>query len=375
MIPPIIAPTRWKASDGREYWLGVSFTAGHSSNEPVTPSPSVKFIPESFKQHLNRIKQNLSMISSTFRVPSAKRERVESACPLVDLIGPSPRDLVLPLVLSTEEQRSWELAYALSCLAGADLGVWENRIYWATGQVNGDQISVAEDTLPAKLDFVFNQHGLLHFFVGSSSVSQSPADVTLTNATTLTQIFTDPSSPLSRQLLDPFRYSNQGVPTCLEDYLKTETFETRLDNKDELVAILSDPDNRLVLVSSPIGWGKTALVAKALREYASPVYVSDFKEKRQMFEAIDCLLDGIRVTDDESVDIESDVSYVATKLRSRLPSNTLLVFVNTSLNRKQTPSTEVQELIWSLLRFGFRCVVELWDLEGWHQREYLSRSR
>ena len=378
MIPPIIAPVRWRTTDDKDCWIGISFTPGQGSNEPITRSSNVIFTASAYREHLNRLKNNLGILLADFNIPFPKQQQVASACPSVDLFRPVPSNLLLPVKLAVEEQRSWELAYLLSCMASADLGIWEHISYWATGQVSGEwEVDVGVDTLDEKVDFVFNQDiGRVHFFLPTEdSYEDRPPDVTLTNVTKLNHLFIDPRSPLSRQSIDPLRFSNLGIPTSLLDFLYPETFDTRVGTKDDLLKILKDQAKRLVLVSSPIGWGKTTLLANALYEHRGPVYVSDFKNVRNSLEAADCLLKGIAITEDEAADIETDINHVATKLNSRLPSNTLLVFVNTSLNSEQTPSPAVQEMIWLLLRNNFRCIVELWDLESWQQREYLTHTQ
>lgn len=372
--PPITAPVLVTTESGEDHWLGVSFipSTDLGSNEPITPTREVDFISP-YKHHLNALKVNLSNLLARDGVPRDQQQKVEYACPRVVLFGELPDRVSLPIKLSTTEQRSWELAYLLSCLSAADLGVWNSNCeYWATGEVNGEEISAEGKSLLEKKEFVFNLGGRGHFFFPkeNSTDERIPINKTVTEITTITQLFSATASPFNQRRLDSFRFSEIGTPGCLVHYLKPATFDTRNNIENDLIQILKDRGKQLVLVSSPIGWGKTTLLARALAHYALPVYVTDLENVLTSHETVGCLLKGFRITYDDTLDIDGNLGNVARELNAKLPPQTLLVFLNCSLNANNRPSTEVQGIINVLLRSGYRCVVELWDMTGWQQREF-----
>lgn len=192
--------------------------------------------------------------------------------------------------------------------------------------------------------------------------------------------FTPPGSNTveAENLADAFyqRFSPTGLPPSYVEFSTHKEYEiSRSDILCKLIEILEDDRNRLAVVSSPIGWGKTTLIVRALSKYARPVLITDLTGVRQQKKAVARLLDGIRISETELPDLDSNLNLVAAKLGSLLPPQTTLVFLNTSLNEEQKPAPEVLELIFALLRSNYRCVVEVWDLVEWQQRNFLDKTK
>ena len=99
------------------------------------------------------------------------------------------------MTLSTEEQRSWEMAYLLSCLAAAGIGAFSTDVrYVATGHLDDGRFVAAD--LEEKLRYVLGLDGRIVFLTpgGQDRVSTDKCVVLVPDVRALLE---HPRSPLS----------------------------------------------------------------------------------------------------------------------------------------------------------------------------------
>lgn len=362
-MPTIHAPVR--LTNGK--WAAVRFTPATGQTECYTcPDSSVSFqdttgsnvlSPES---HLERLK------SKAIAVLPGARDAIRAACPAVSLV--SGQELGSgPIVLSLSEDRSWELAYVLSCFATA--GKWDDAwMYWATGEI-GDDGKLAARDVSEKLTFVLDQPGRLNFLLPDDArnvVEQSAVpDRLFTFLKDVGSLLLEATSPLSKPLVDFTRFSSVGSPPVLAEFLNPTTFVTRRPFEQTLASLLRDNQKRLILLTSPFGWGKTTVLARALRSAGNPVLVVDLAGAKTRREGIDATLQKMRgQLERDFEEVDQNQWRVASLLRQIVPS-AVLVFINGNVNALEKFPSEIQQFIVSLVHEHFRCVVECWSPADW----------
>src|SRR5688500_8521426 len=127
-------------------WVAVRFIPALADVESYTsPDGSVVFRDTSGSASAPETRLHKLKSLAIALCPEAK-DTLRKACPTISVAMPSRS-----LILSVSEERSWELAYLLACLATT--GSWDDSwTYWATGAVGSDN-SLSAYNLQDKLDF------------------------------------------------------------------------------------------------------------------------------------------------------------------------------------------------------------------------------
>lgn len=345
-------------------WVAVRFQPGAAEAEPFTsPDQSVVFRNTTNNRddtgtHFEHLKAKACEL-----LPNA-RESILAACPSVTLVRSNGNPLPTQVTLSTTRDRSWELAYLLATLTVA--GRFDERWnYWATGSIEGDHIIA--DSLDQKFQFALGEPGRVCLLAPSRPVGapELPPDKLVVSVDTLGALLHDKASPLAFDAADISRFSLVGAPPILARFATPETFDTRSTTAVELAAVLRNERKRLILLTSPLGWGKTTVLTRALRLAQVPTLVVPLENVTTFREAIDALLAGLRARDEADVEAIDTNPWEFTTLLRRFVPGALLVFVNGNVTTAERVSPEAGKLILALLDEGFRCVVECWTQDDW----------
>lgn len=143
----IRAPVRGETANGAPRWVHVVFAPGRDANEQIEIADDRLAFDRPPSRSLYELKQQFSG-AAEFRLSRAELAAFKRGCPRARIDDGGDPDV--RVLLGTREQRSWQLAYALSCLVSAGVGRWRADVrYVATGQLHDGRIRA--DLLADKL--------------------------------------------------------------------------------------------------------------------------------------------------------------------------------------------------------------------------------
>jgi hypothetical protein len=343
-------------------WLLITFFPGEHDNEPCTLE-NIEFEGND-TSHLNSLKTFLHQ--RFFRFISGEEFR---ACPK---IYSSTK-----ITLGTTHDRSWELAYAMSCLQVSLPYQFDHAaMYIATGEIGKDGKISAED-LQDKLEYILKNHsGNIKIFLPNSSIiriEDKPAGVEIYSLNSIIHLL-NPGMPFEDES-NRTCFSLRGLPEGLKQYENdVKVFSTRQPSAKELVKEIKENEGKLWIIYAPIGWGKTSFVSKVLSEYKQPIFFIDLSSLSTPKESLKNLMNGINISDDEISEIDQSIKnenydIVIHKITEKLGFRKLLFyFCDGSLNSNLRLNPNFFNLFKSIVLRKHNCIVELWNFEGYDTR-------
>ena len=359
-LPFFYAPVRLP---GGTEWLPLQFTPQLGKGDPITLDPTVRFLDPDAVPKLGMLRAAIRDLVARI-VGNSSARHLNEACPLVSLAGSRSEHGV---VLSTKHNRSWELAYVLACLASAGFGRWQGLgVVWATGVVSVPDDTIVVDELKSKTEFFLEQVGQI-LFMAPDVVVPGPLPLGKSGVAVarISDLFTVEGSPLRDAPYDPRSYDALGRPAVWSDLGGEPWWTTRLSTVEQLAQALSNPKHKLIVVSAAVGWGKTSLLARAFRRAEQKAMVVNLDNVTGWNQVFQSLFLGQTFTEEEKYCIDHSLLSASRVARTRIPTDTLFVFVNSSANDNGAPTKEVRKTVESLIEQGYRCVVEVWDDVDW----------
>lgn len=353
-MPVIRAPVRVEG-----VWTYVEFTPASNDDSSITVGARASIAPQNcVEAHLGGLKRLLKQ-QFEFDLPPDCLDRIGRACPTVSAAPDGP-----PVMLSCVEQRSWELAYLLCCLAGAEAGNWEEVPYWATGEILPDGGVAATSTeLGEKLEDIANRGGNARLLGPWDRSLALPSGIRVGEVHHLQDLRRHEDSPL-QQRTTPY-FSQTGKPALLAAAGQPPLYETRAPVAEQLARQLSQSEKRLFLVVAPLGWGKSTLIAQACAAYGQPVQAVDLARVTTTQHFFERLFMGRNLRQAEIHALDKGGPESLEAVARHFKRRTLLVFTGGMVNSQLRLSDEVRHQILQLVNAGYRVVIELWDLIDW----------
>jgi hypothetical protein len=198
-VVEIRAPVRGTTAAGAPRWVHVVFEAGRHKNESIAiDDPRLSF-DRPPGRHLHELKQRFGG-ACEFRLSRAELAAFRQGCPRARIDDGGDPDV--RVLLGTRDECSWELAYALGCLAAANVGRWRPDVRCvATGQIHDGRIRA--DLVADKLALVRTHAGPVVFLApldaadGAAPGRGGPDPLRVVGVSGVAELWENARSPLA----------------------------------------------------------------------------------------------------------------------------------------------------------------------------------